>query len=131
MNKFSFYIAVFLGLVAGQVTWGLWGHDYFFPESQPVEVQQGAIEDVPESIRPTTYVPPENIYLPEMMFLVVKDTDKPGIARCKNMAYRTVDTFSRRVNSNLVRADKKLHTLASIIYDECVDVVLITYTDGI
>lgn len=62
----------------------------------------------------TTYTPPQNIYLPEMMFLVVKDTDSLGITRCKNMAYRTVDSFSRRANSNLVRQTRnwlRLHVL--------------------
>jgi len=129
--KTGFFIAVFIGLVAGQVTWGLWGHDYFFPESQPVEVQQGAIEDVPESLRPTTYTPPVNIYLPEMMFLVVDDTDSIPVKRCKNMAYRTVDKFSRQINSNLVRADKKLYYLAGIIKDQCMDVMIAQLKDEI
>jgi hypothetical protein len=100
-------------------------------ESQPVSVQEGELADVPESLRPTTYAPPENIYLPEMMFLVVKDTDKPAISRCKNMSYRTVDAFSRQAHSVLVRKDKKLYTLARIVYSECIDVSLATYEDGI
>lgn len=79
----------------------------------------------------TTYTPPQNIYLPEMMFLVVKDTDSLGITRCKNMAYRTVDSFSRRENSNLVRADKKLNTLARIIYNECIDVTIDAHRKGL
>ena len=98
--------------------------------SQPIAVAEGKLEDVPESLR-QTYVPPQNIYLPKMMFLVVKDTDKPAISRCKNMTFRTVDSFSRQVNSNLVRADKKLYSLARIVYNECIDVVLVTYEEGI
>ncbi len=78
-----------------------------------------------------TYTPPVNIYLPTMMFLVAKDIDSKGIMRCKNMAYRTVDSFSRRVNSNLVRADKKLDALARIVYNECIDVTIDAYKEGL
>lgn len=99
-------------------------------ESEPVAVVEGELADVPESLR-QTYTPPQNIYLPEMPFLIVRDIDKPAISRCKNMAYRTVDSFSRHVNSNLVRADKKLYTLARIVYGECIDVTLVTYREGI
>lgn len=95
------------------------------------DVQKSKMSAISEDIRPTTYTPPVNIYLPEMMFLVIKDTDSLTATRCKNMAYRTVDSFSRRVNGNLVRADKKLYTLAQITYNECIDVVLITYREGI
>jgi len=96
-----------------------------------VEVVEGNLSDVPESLRPTTYAPPRNIYLPEMLFLVVKDTDSLARSRCKNMAFRTVDGFSRQVNSNLVRADKKLATLARIALSECIDITLATHRDGI
>lgn len=85
---------------------------------------------IPESLQSITYTAPHNIYLPEMMFLVVKDTDSKEITRCKNMAYRTVDSFSRQENSNLVRADKKLRTLARIAYGECINVVIDIYRQG-
>ena len=100
-------------------------------EPVSVSVQVGELSEVPENLRPTTYTPPRNTYLPEMMFLVVKDNDRAVIARCKNMAYRTVDLFSRRENSNLVRADRKLRTLANIVYGECIDVALITHRKGL
>lgn len=101
------------------------------PYGRVVWAEEGKPEDVSESLRPTTYTPPTNIYLPEMMFLVVKDTDSLVIARCKNMTYRTVDAFSRRENSNLVRADKKLKTLAYIIKQECIDVSIDTHRKGL
>lgn len=99
--------------------------------TQPVEVKQNELAVVPVSLRQSTYTPPQNIYLPEMMFLVVKDTNSLGITRCKNMAYRIVDSFSRQVNSNLVRADKKLNTLARITYNECINVTIDTHKKGL
>ncbi len=130
-HKLPIILAVGMAIaVVALYTW-----DSNFPRivwvDEGVQVAEGELSDVPESLRPTTYTPPRNIYLPEMLFLVVKDTDSVAISRCKNMAYRTVDTFSRRVNSNLVRADKKLSTLARIAYNECIDVSLATYRDGI
>lgn len=95
------------------------------------DVQESKVSAISEDTRSTTYIPPVNIYLPKMMFLVVKDIDGKSSARCKNMAYRTVDSFSRRVNSNLVRADEKLYTLARIVYDECIDITLDTFREGL
>lgn len=119
-----------LAIAMASAALGLFAFDYNWNESIEIQDQETKLEDVPESLR-QTYSPSRNIYLPEMMFLVVRDTDAPGISRCKNMAYRTVDSFSRRVNSNLVRADKKLKTLADIVYGECINVVLVTHREGI
>ena len=115
-------------------------------DAEPVDCSRGCtLAELPEELLPfayeimeaaekreaETYTAPRNIYLPTMMFLVVKDTDKPAIARCKNSAFRIVDSFSRQVHSNLVRADKKLITLARIAYSECIDIAIITHEEGL
>lgn len=89
--------------------------------SQPVEVQEPIPhrDEVPDSLR--TYTPPPNIYLPDLLFLRIDAGDGLGVTQCKNMTFRTVDDFSRRINSNLVRADKKLYTLARITYNACLE----------
>lgn len=139
MKNLGFYLSVFIGLVAGNLVYKVYLEDYFSPEEKiVVDCSEGCtFEELPEEIQTqaaellaqnekanTTYTPPENIYLPDLMFLVVKDTDDPAIALCKNSAYRTVDEFSRAVNSGFVRKDKKLYTLARITYGECIDVSL-------
>ena len=130
-HKLPIILAVGMAIaVVALYTW-----DSNFPRivwaDESVQVAEGELSDVPESLRPTTYTLPRNIYLPEMLFLVVKDTDSLSSSRCKNMAFRTVDTFSRQVNSNLVRSDKKLYTLARIAYSECIDITLATHRDGL
>ncbi len=95
--------------------------DTYFEPAEPVEVRQGTMDEVPESLRQITYTPPPNIYLPDLMFLRIDAGDSLAVEQCKNMTYRSVDDFSRQVNSNLVRADKKLRTLARITYDACLE----------
>lgn len=101
-------------------------------EARPITIAEGELSPIADGTQiATTYTPPVNTYLPEMMFLVVKDTDKPVFTRCKNMAFRVIDTYSRRENDDLVREDRRLKTLARLIYSECIDVALLTHLEGI
>ncbi len=124
-QKLPLILAVAMALIAGLLALFNWN------TPPPQFANTGEPAAVHESIRPTTYTPPVNTYLPVMMFLVVKDTDKPVFTRCKNMTYRVIDTYSRRENDDLVREDRRLKTLARLIYNECIDVALLTHLEGI
>ncbi len=109
-------LPVILAIAMAVAALSLYLSDSYF---EPVETVE-AVEAV-EIQQARTYTPPPNIYLPDLMFLRIDAGDSLGVEQCKNMTYRTVDDFSRQVNSNLVRADKKLRTLARITYDACLE----------
>lgn len=127
-NKLLLILAV--GMMIAAI--GLWSWQHNNNNNQPIDITKTMLPAIADGTQiATTYTPPVNTYLPVMMFLVVKDTDKPVFTRCKNMTYRVVDTYSRRENDDLDREDRKLKTLARLIYSECIDVALLTHLEGI
>ena len=77
-----------------------------------------------------SYQLPPNIFLPEMPFLVVKESDSVDTRRCKIQAYNIVDAFSRQAPGIFVRRDAKLARLASIAFSECAETAIARLRNG-